>query len=227
MWRVSADPQRFEAALEYFLKRTPMTEAQLEEVSARARERAFTLEGVTSLALVSEVYGEVVKALKEGGDFAEFKTALLAKVSAQWNGSATNPSARLETVYRNAMQKAYNAGRYEQMRMDAVLKARPYWMVDAVMDGATSDICKERDGVTLPADDPWWQTNVPPYHHRCRTGIRTLTEKAAKRRGISETPNVEPLPGDFGRAPTQEEWQPSAADYPPALWSIYQKKGAT
>ena len=155
MWKVSADPQSFEAALEYFSKRTPLTEEQLEQISIRARERAFTLSGVTSLALVSEVYEEVVGALKTGGDFAEFKAALLVKLNGEWGGSVKNPSARLKTVYRNAVQRSYNSGRYRQMREPAVMKARPYWMLDAVMDGATSDICAERDGITLSADDPF------------------------------------------------------------------------
>lgn len=226
MWKVSADPQKFEEALEEFLKRTPMSEAQLKEVSERARERAFTLSGVASLTLVSEVYEEVVGVLKEGGDFAQVKVALLAKLNGEWGGSVKNPSARLNTVYRNAVQRAYNAGRYRQMREPAVLKARPYWMVDAVMDGATSDICAERDGITLSADDPWWQTNIPPYHHRCRTGIRTLTKKKAEKRGVSEAPKLEPLKGSFGLSPSDDEWQPSPSDYPSALWDLYQQKGA-
>jgi len=68
------------------------------------------------------------------------------------------------TIFRTNVQTAFSHGRVRQMRDPAVTALRPFWLYDAITDGRQTDICDARDGVLLPADDPWWLNNTPPLH---------------------------------------------------------------
>jgi len=108
------------------------------------------------------------------------------------------------TIFRTNVQTAFSHGRVRQMSDPAVLALRPFWLFDALIDGRQTDICEARNGVLLPATDPWWRENTPPLHFCCRSGIRSLRKSQAARRGGERRPDldIEP-PGDgFGAAPS-------------------------
>ena len=94
-------------------------------------------------------------------------------------------------------------------------------MYDAVLDGRTSEICKSSDGTTLAADDPFWETYTPPLHHRCLSGIISLTEAQAAERGLTKTPPKAPAASGFGLAPDTGEWEPDLKKYLPELQAAY------
>ena len=102
---------------------------------------------------------------------------------------------------------------------------RPYYMYDALLDSRTSDVCNELNGTVLPIEDPFWSSHLPPVHHRCRSSLRNLTEKQAKRRGISEARPEVDVPEGFGEAPEIEtDFQPDLEKYPPALREQFERK---
>jgi hypothetical protein len=67
----------------------------------------------------------------------------------------------------------------------------------SVLDAVTSDICWQRAGLTLPANDVYWFSNLPPLHGHCRSFIQVLLGdvKHSERR-----PNIPPAAG-YGQAP--------------------------
>lgn len=200
MWSVSADPLRFEEAIAWFQGRVPLLKAEWSQLTEEARRRAFTAAGVALLDRMAELHASLLRALEEGTPLDEWRREALGILGQGWN------RGHLETIFRNNIQAAYSAGRWDQLQDPAVRRSHPYLMYDAVLDDRTTEICRARDGVVRPADDPWWQDNWPPLHHNCRSGVRALTAAEAQRRGISPNPPSIPPQEGFGLSPAAEEW---------------------
>lgn len=220
-WRVTADPHRPDDALTWFRGRLPVTDTQLARLDARARERAWTIAGVAQLSVVQQAWQSIDSAIEKGISFSEWKKGIQDELTAAWGKPRSH---QLETVFRNAVQTSYNAGRWRQMHDPEVLAFRPYGMVDAVLDSVTTQYCRDVDGTTLPLEHEWWRTHWFPAHHRCRTSVRSLRESEARRRGIAETPpDLAPQAG-FGKAPTEGDWEPLPEKYAPRLWQAHRRR---
>lgn len=225
-WPVTADPDRFEEAIAWFQRRFPVTEAVLAALGEYAGERAWTVAGIAQLDVVLDVFRSIEQAIANGTPLDEWKQEMGEKLFAAWG---KRDSARVETIFLTNVQKAYNAGRWRQVKDPLVVKARPFLGYDAILDGRTSPVCKRCDGTLLPADDPWWESHVPPLHHRCRSTIRSFTKREADRRGGvkrpgEDTEDSQPDEG-FGAAPTVEpDWEPDLDKYPAELRKAFQGK---
>jgi SPP1 gp7 family putative phage head morphogenesis protein len=211
-WGVSSNPLEFEEAVAWFRGKLVMTDDQYRRLAADAKRKAFTVAGVAQADVVQAVFNAIDKSLRDGTSFAEFQRQI-GPVLAPFgvNGHA------LETIYRTNMQAAYGAGRYKQMTEPDVLKARPVWVFDAVLDRRTSKTCQSLNGLTLPANDPAWNGRIPPLHHRCRSGIRNIRAEDAQLSGA--VPALEGADG-FGQPPGMDEWQPDLRRYDSKVASV-------
>lgn len=221
MWQSTADPDRFDEALEWFERRVPALAQWLREFRFTSATRAFLVAGVTDLDVVAAIWTLVGDTLRKGDGLDEFKRRARAEI-ARWRVSGD----RLETVYRTNVQTAYNRGRFRQMGRPEVTRHRPFWLYDAVLDSKTSDTCRPLNGTVLPREHRFWSSHHPPLHHRCRSALRALTPRQAKRRGITtadDLPDVDVGEG-FGGLPNLYEWQPDPSKYPPDLWRIHQRR---
>lgn len=213
-----------EAAIAWFRARVPMTPGAWRRLSRDARRQAFTVSNVARLDIVTEVWRAMERAIAEGRPLEDFQRDVAETLLEQWKGTTINPAARLETIYRTNVQSAYAAGRWQQMTDPDVLRARPYWQYDAVLDARTTDLCRSLHGTILPADHDFWKTRYPPNHFGCRAGVRSLTRRQAERLG-GETRNVpvlESMPG-FDTIPKAGDWRPDLSKYPPRVVAAYQK----
>lgn len=191
-------PSNLDEATEWFRRRVPMTKAAWLALDAKAKEFGFFAADIGQLALVMDLQKAVEKAVRKGTTLAEFKRDVAKRLEQEWGAAVPNPGARLETIFRTNVQKAYNAGRWKQYREPAVARARPYLMVVPVLDARTTVVCKALAGHCRPASDPWWRTHWPPYHYNCRTTVRALSATEAGEAGISRRkPSEEPMEG-FG-----------------------------
>lgn len=203
---VTADPQRFNEAADWFLKRVVLTQDEAERLGTEAGRRAFWIGGGLQLKQIQRVFDKVATAIDQGTPFDDWRK--------QVKGELRN-GAHAETVFRNATQRALNAGRWRQMREPGVLAFRPYWLFDGIKDSRQSPICRRCNGVILPADHAWWSTHTPLLHHRCRSSIRNLRRTEAQAKGITNVPPVQPAEKGFGLSPEREpDWKP---DGDPAL----------
>jgi SPP1 gp7 family putative phage head morphogenesis protein len=221
-WSVTANVERFEEAEAWFRGRLPEVDTGTAE--DRARGNSFRVAGMLELHAVQAVFDEIAKAIEKGHSFETFKTSIREKLGAY------PKSAHLETTFRNWTQSALNAGRYEQMKSPDVARFRPYWMFDSILDGRTTEVCKACNGTIKLHDDPWWDSHVPPLHHRCRSGIRNMRATEAVKRGITETDPAPVVPGSFGQSPRVRNdaavGAPRQADHDPAVWAEFQRKQA-
>lgn len=215
-WNVTADVERFDEAIAFFRKRVSMTKEQVLALEAALREQAFWIGGGFQLDQIQRVFDRITTAIETGESFASWRDEVIE--------SFESP-AHAEVVFRNATQKAYNAGRVQQMREPDVVAVRPYLMYDAILDSRTTDICSDLDKTILPVDDPFWNDHTPPLHHNCRASLRSLRRADAERRGVGQRSDRQPQPG-FGAAPQvdEEPWRPSRDQYDAELFRELEQK---
>jgi SPP1 gp7 family putative phage head morphogenesis protein len=173
----------FERAVRIFQSKKVMPRATFDKLSARAKQRAFTVANVVSDDALRVIQSELASQIGLGGSLASFadkigermKTAgFLASPETTSTGATILRASHVETVYRTNVLGAYNAGRAEQMRQPAVLARRPVWMIRSVQDGRTRDTHKAVNGVKLLASDPFWRTAYPPFGYNCRCRVISL-----------------------------------------------------
>jgi SPP1 gp7 family putative phage head morphogenesis protein len=214
----------FDEAIGWFRDRVPMTRADWDQMGATARRKAFTVAGVAQLDLVAETHKAIDRAVANGTTLEDFKKEIGGKLESAWGGTVADPGNRLETIFRNGTQTAYNSGRYLQATSEPVLRRRPYWRFVSILDARTSDICRPLDGKVVAASDPWWRSHLAPLHHRCRSTFETLTEAQAKRAGIDADPPKVKAQEGFGHDPTVE-WAPDPGKYTAEQREAAAKKG--
>lgn len=216
--KTDLDAKSVAQAIAWHISRVPMTKAAWQELSARERRRAFVVSEVAQADVVFDVWKAVDKAVSEGQSLAEFKRTVGPTLRKAWGGSVANPGARIATIFETNVQMAYSAGRWAELTRPEALQKRPYLVYDAVLDKRTSRICRRCNGTILPADNPWWQTHLPPLHHHCRSAVRALTVAQAKRFGkYGRRPPVAKPDDGFGRAPKKSDWKPDLSKYPAKL----------
>ena len=198
---------RFEEALAWFQQRLNLTDEELAIIQERAEEQAFFAAGGTMLMLVQAILDATDQAEQRGDDFADFLgTIAVIAIGIGVLGRFTSRGDRLETIWVNQIQKGHNLGRIAEHTKPGRRRLRPFWMYDAVMDTRTSNVCRQRNGIVREADDPFWQSNYPPLHHRCRSMVRTLTKRQGAARRVSTADRVidQPPGKGFGDRPSPE-----------------------
>jgi len=83
------------------------------------------------------------------------------------NGNPLNLKARLETIIRTNINKAYNQAR--QTQFESVADEITAYQFSAIMDGRTSDICISLDGKVFKQSELGYYN--PPLHYNCRSMI--------------------------------------------------------
>lgn len=209
--RTPADPERFPEASKWFRSRIAVTKAEWSKMTADARRQSFTIAGTAQLEVVQTVMATLQDAIDKGTPLDKWRETVREKLGARFGG--IKPS-HLTTAFINANQTAYNTGRWYQMQAPEVLRAMPYRRWDSVMDKRTTVPCSECNGTVLPAEHPWWLTHWPPLHHRCRSTIRAITERQARRAGITNSAPRPSITGGWGLAPPMRNfWEPDTDKY--------------
>ena len=161
------------------------------ELPRQVRARAFTVSGLARLDQIQRVLDSLGDALENKTGFAAWKKQALADPAL-----ARLPRGRLDTIYRNATQQHYLAGHWQKHQR--VKDARPFLIYDAINDSRTRPTHKAMDNYIAPVDDPVWNRWYPPNGHRCRCGVRSLTQAQAEARGWQGSPRPAPTDPDAG-----------------------------
>jgi len=192
------NPYEFDEALEHFFRRKIATRAQVDAMRAEARETAWWISGIAQLGVIADAHRSIYDAILNGTPYEDWRKGFDARLTEAWGQARP---AQAETVFVNACQQSYHAGRREQMQAEPIRTLRPYWAFDAVEDSRTTEICRACDNTVLPADDPWWQTHHPQLHHRCRSRIVPMRRSQAERKGVTTEPPAPEVPEGWGHEP--------------------------
>jgi SPP1 gp7 family putative phage head morphogenesis protein len=120
-------------------------------------------------------------------------------------------SRRLELIFDTNTRQAYAAGQWQHI--EAARETHPYVRYVTRRDGKVRLLHQSWDNVTLPVDDPFWDTHTPPCDYRCRCRITTVSaaeydKRKAEGRAVSPRPAslrevefVNKRTGEITRAP--------------------------
>ena len=214
----------FEEAVEYFKDRIPVSADVFYSIAEQYRGLAFTVSGYTKAQILKRFYDEILAALEDGNTLSEFRSRMNAFL--QDEGYEGLDPLQADLIFRTNIQTAYNAGHYEQMTDPGVIKLRPYWQYDAVLDSHTRPSHLAMDRKVFPADHPVWDTWFPPNGFRCRCTVRTLSKRQVEARGLTvedKFPAIAPDP-HFGTNPAKVKFKPDLKGYPDALVKAYQNR---
>jgi uncharacterized protein with gpF-like domain len=96
-----------------------------------------------------------------------------------------------DLIYSTNVRTSYAAGRWAQLTDPEQLQVLPYLTYKHGDSKVPRPEHLAWDGLTLSADDPWWQTHYPPngWGCKCRVFGSTRSEYAkAQEQGLGEAP---------------------------------------
>jgi len=227
----------FEEAAAFFKGKVPVEPSEFYKLAEKYKTFAFTVSGYSKIQVLDKFYDEILRAIETGTTMKDFKETMNQFLQDKGYKGITNFQA--DNIFRTNIQTAYQVGHYRQMMDPGVLKLRPYWQYDAVNDKSTRPSHLAMDGRVYRADDPIWDTWYPPNGFRCRCGVKTLSARQVKERGLTveeEVPrsaeingsfvNVHPDP-KFDTNPAKVAFKPDLADYPDSLKNAFERREKT
>lgn len=188
------------------------------DIQRSAHDAAFMVAGAAKADLLADLAGAVDKAISDGESLQKFRARFLEIVQRHgwqgWTGSESREGTdwRTRVIYRTNMATSYAAGRLAQ------LQHFPLWVYKH--SGAEHPRLEHKawNGLTLPADHPFWKTHYPPNGWGC--GCRVVGASSAKsaerlggKPGYTEPPAGWDVPDAKGRLPGIDEgwdYQPGA-----------------
>ncbi len=173
----------FDEAIAYFRQKVPAAAADWTSVWRDAHTRSFAVAGATTEALAADFQQAIQKAISEGTTLAEFRRDFDAIVKRHgWEHTGT-PGWRAGIIYETNLATAYSAGRYAQQTDPDVLAAFPYWTYRHSGAAHPRLMHLAWDGLTLKADDPFWEAHYPPNGWRCGCRVSLTSEGSLGRMG--------------------------------------------
>ncbi|GJQ23583.1 hypothetical protein BIY37_04735 [Candidatus Brocadia sapporoensis] len=189
MYAIGLPPEK---AIEYFKAKGYQITWNWYEMLNEAHAKAFTVAKAMNLDILQDIRGMVQKALDEGITSDTFVKELEPTLKAKgWWGKVMGEDGkevqlgsprRLKNIYRNNLQSAYMAGRYQAFMEN--VDDRPYWQYVAVLDGRTRPAHAQLHGKVFRYDDPFWNDFYPPIDWGCRCRVRALDHENVQERNL-------------------------------------------
>lgn len=190
-------------AIAYLQRRSPLTKTfAWQDLWEDEHAQQFTVSRLARLDLLQDIRDLISRSV-EGDlsrrDFTRNAEELLAK--AGWWGEKTvvDPltkrevvtsfdPARLKLIYDTNTRMAYAAGQWE--RIERNRKTHPFLRYITKRDERVRASHRAWNGVTLPVDDPFWLTHLPPNGWRCRCRVVAVSQREYDQ---GTTPTGEPM----------------------------------
>ena len=174
----------FDEAIKSTKDKLEITTANYLAFTAEQHQIAFTVAGMQSAELLTEVHEKIVTSLESGVSFADFKKSFAESMKESgWLSDSKAISSRADLIYRNNVLSAYNAGRWQQY--ERVAEERPFLEYVTAGDSRVRPNHAILAGTVKPLDDPFWQFAMPPNGHRCRCSTISYSERQMIRLGKS------------------------------------------
>lgn len=174
----------FEEQIKFFLKKLNIPTARWDDLMGEMHDHAFTVAGAMQADLLADLREAVETAVTEGSSLEQFREGFDAIVQKYgWNYTG-GYAWRTRLIYTTNLNTSYGAGRYRQLNDPDLLRLMPYRMwkhADGVHNPRPLHV--SWDGITLPADDDWWDEHPCPAGFGCHCRQVAVTEAQARRKG--------------------------------------------
>ena len=183
----------FQEAIDFFRQKYRIPTAHWDDVWRTAHSHAFMVAGAADDALLKDFQEAIAKGLETGTTLAEFRKDFDAIVEDHgWAYNGT-PGWRSRIIYETNLSTAFSAGRYAQLTEPETLQAFPYWTY--VHSGSSHPRLQHLawDGLTLRADDAFWQSHYPTNGWRCGCRVAPTGEAGLTRMGKSGPDTAPPV----------------------------------
>ena len=164
-------------AIEYLRNLTPVTKDLFDGLTRQYRNDAFTIAGVNDQRIIEKVRDALGTVVNEGGTPGDFRK-IVNYITSEAGADALD-AFEIDTVFNTNVQKAYSAGRYEQMTDASVMEALPFWQYWTVGDNRVRPEHEAIDLFVARAIDPVWRKIYPPSGFNCRCSVVPITEAEA------------------------------------------------
>lgn len=183
-------------AVEYMQNKGYKVTNDWREIWEDAHAKAFTVAKMTNVQLLKNTKGTLETALKEGWGEQKTKRELKnmfwakgwwgKKIVTDSNGDEKEiqlgSNYRVNTIYRQNIQSAFNAGRYIEQLED--VDFAPYFQYICILNEQTRPEHRALNGKVFRYDDPIWAAIYPPNGWGCRCFVRSLTQSDLERLGL-------------------------------------------
>lgn len=192
-------------ALDFFAKKGLKPGFDYRDIWMEEHSVAFTAAKVMELDVLATLRGTLERAIEEGTTFDQFRKdvdTLMDRSGWSDYGTEKSKKRRLRTIYDTNMRMARATGQWK--RIERTKKVLPYLIYGLGPSVRHREEHVGWAGLVLPVDDPFWDFATPPSAYGCACTIRQAPEAEAKRRGISESPDVPLEPWENKRTGTTE-----------------------
>jgi len=208
-WSLMDGPFTPEDAAKFFSGKVPMTKDEYDALVQQLMDQAFYVAGLDKTSIERDVQTLLTDALNNGMSLDTFKFKLnelqVKYVEPVYERAGVGQASaddtvldyHAETVFRTNLMSAYNEGRAALYDDPDVKEFFPAYEYTAILDGRTTEICSELDGMVRLADDPAWDKFWPPNHFNCRSTVIPINKYDFTQDMITDVPNVAPQEG-FG-----------------------------
>ncbi len=173
-------------AIEYFKKKKPELSEKYYDIWKDEHDKAFTIAGIASLDLLTDIQGKLQKAMEEGMTYKqfeeEFESSVLKKMG--WTSDDKDiPPYRIQNIFRTNVGNSMCSGRWQNIEDNK--GSRPYVMYHTLEDDAVRPAHALMDKKVFKIEDPVLNTHAPKSGYMCRCYLQSLTERDIKRKGLT------------------------------------------
>ena len=168
--------------------------------------------------LIEETDELIKEAVANGGSERDFVKAMEKNLEEK---GLYQRKSRLRLIYETQVSTAYSAGRWQAI--EEAKAFAPYLQYHCSMLPTSRDPHKDLNKKVYPANDPIWNSIMPPNGFRCKCWVTQLTERGLSRKKVTpldsaDTPEAFNIPDKgWKRNPGKEVYKPSIRKYDPAL----------
>ncbi len=152
----------FEEQIAFFQNKLNIPTKRWDDLWKEQHAKGFMSAGAYKADLLADLRAAVDKAIADGITLDEFRGDFDSIVETHGWSYKGSRNWRSELIYSTNIRTAYAAGRWEQLTDPDVLEHSPYLTYRHGDSRFPRPQHLAWDGLTLPADDPWWKTHYPP-----------------------------------------------------------------
>lgn len=182
-------PITFLEALHFAQSRKIVLPDEFYSMDLNTRQLATTVSFLSGIEQIETVIKSLNKTLAEGGTFNDFQKLVE-------ENEIVLSKYYLKNVFRTNIQTAYGHGRWQQQQKNKA--KRPYLMYSAIDDTRVRPSHLALNRIIRHIDDPFWLLYYPPWGFMCRCTVIALTEKEAKKLGITSDEDLPQIAEDMG-----------------------------